>query len=153
MKALLFLFLLPFSLLSQTKVNVQIMQKGTYCGGARPNPEILANHEAPKPFANKKFVLVSANGKTCTVTTNAKGYFKVKLKAGSYKGYEAWRYYKKTPDGTDAKNFDMECLKGSWEKVDMTIDAQKKTQSIKIDIDDAYCNHTIPCLLNPQYPQ
>lgn len=152
MKAL-FLLLLPFSLLAQTKVNVQILQKQTYCGGARPNPEILADLEKPKPFANKKLVIVSANGKTCKTTTTASGYLKIKLKAGSYKVYEAWRYNKQTPDGTDAKNFDAECLKQAWEKVDMTIDAQKKAQSIKIDIDEAYCNHTIPCLLNPQYPQ
>lgn len=150
---LIFLLLLPFCLLSQTKVNVQLMQKGTYCGGARPNAEILAQHEKPKPFANKKFVLVSANSKTCTATTNANGYLKIKLKAGSYKVYEAWRYNKQTPDGTDAKNFDPECLKLAWTKVDMTIDVQKKAQSVVVDIDDAYCPHTIPCLLNPQYPE
>ncbi len=149
----IFLLLLPLGLLSQTKVNIQIMQKGTYCGGARPNPEILAQHETPKPFANKKFVLVSANTKTCTVTTNANGYLKIKLKPGSYKVYEAWRYYKKTPDGSDMKNFDQECLKSAWEKVDGTIDAQKKSQSVIIDVDAVYCSHTIPCLLNPLYPQ
>jgi len=151
MRILLFL-LLPFSLLSQTKVNIQILQKYNYCGGAKPNPTILAEYEKPRPFANKKMVIVSANGKTCKATTNANGYLKIKLKAGSYKVYEAWRYNKQTPDGTDSKNFDAECLKLAWDKVDMTIDAQKKSQSIKIDIDDAYCPHTIPCLLNPQYP-
>ena len=129
------------------------MQKQHYCGGARPNPEILAEHEKPKPFANKNLVLVSANGKTCTATTNANGYLKIKLKAGSYKVYEAWRYNKKTPDGTDTKNFDQECLKSAWEKVDMTIDAQNKSQNIVIYIDDAYCTYTIPCILNPQYPE
>lgn len=149
----LLLILFPLSLISQTKVNVQIMQKGTYCGGARPNPEILAQHEKPKPFANKKLVLVASNSKTCTATTNANGYLKIKLKAGSYKVYEVWRYYKKTPDGTDIKNFDPECLKLAWEKIDMTIDAQKKMQDVIIFIDDAYCPHTIPCLLNPQYPE
>jgi hypothetical protein len=152
MRTLLFL-LLPFSLLAQTKVNIQILQKQTYCGGARPNPEILAELEKPIPFANKKLVLVSANGKICKTTTTADGYLKIKLKAGSYKVYEAWRYNKKTPDGTDAKNFDTECLKQNWGKVDMIIDAKPDAQSIKIDIDDAYCQHTMPCLLNPQYPQ
>lgn len=152
MRLLLFL-LLPFCLLSQTKVNIQILQKQVYCGGARPNPEILAQFEKPIPFANKKLVIVSANGKTCTASTNNNGYLKIKLKAGSYKVYEAWRYNKQTPDGTDKKNFDTECLKLAWEKVDITIDVQKKTQNIKVDIDEAYCQHTIPCLLNPQYPQ
>lgn len=149
----LFFFLLPFSLLAQTKVNVQILQKYNYCGGAKPPAEILAQYDKPRPFANKKLVVVSANGKTCKATTNANGYLKIKLKAGSYKVYEAWRYNKQTPDGTDAKNFDAECLKLAWEKVDMTIDAKPKAQTIKIDIDDAYCQHTTPCLLNPQYPQ
>ncbi len=149
----LFLILFPLSLISQIKVNVQIVQKQSYCGGAKPSQEILDRLAVPIPCPHKKFVLVSANGKICTVTTNSKGYLKVKLKAGSYKGYEAWRYNKKTPDGTDAKNFDMECLKAAWGKVDITIDTQKKAQAIVIDIDDTYCQHNIPCLLNPQYPQ
>jgi hypothetical protein len=150
---LIFLLLLPFGLLSQTKVNIQILQIQHYCGGAKPPKEILDQYAKPKPYADKKFVLVSANGKTCTASTDKNGYLKIKLKAGSYKGYEAWRYNKKTPDGTDAKNFDAECLKKTWEKVDITIDAQKKAQSVVIDIDEAYCPHTIPCILNPQYPQ
>jgi hypothetical protein len=150
---LIFLLLLPFSLLSQTKVNIQILQKLSYCGGAKPPKEILDQYAIPKPFANKKFILVSANGKTCSATTDANGYLKIKLKAGSYKGYEAWRYNKKTPDGTDAKNFDMECLKQAWQKADLTIDAQKTSQNVVVNIDDAYCPHSIPCLLNPQYPQ
>ena len=84
MRVLLFL-LLPLSFLSQTKVNVQILQKYNYCGGARPNAEILSQYEKPRPFANKKLVFVSANGKTCKAITNANGYLKIKLKVGSYK--------------------------------------------------------------------
>ncbi len=149
----LFLLLLPFSLLAQTKVNVQILQKNNYCGGMKPPPDISAQYEKPLPFANKKLVIVSANGKICSTTTNANGYLKIKLKAGSYKVYEAWRYYKQTPDGTDAKKFDAECLKQAWQKVDITIDTRKKEQAIEINIDEVYCMHTIPCLINPQYPE
>lgn len=149
----LILLLFPFCLLSQTKVNVQILQKHNYCGGAKPPPDVLAQYDKPRPFANKKLVIVSATGKTCKATTNSKGYLKIKLKPGSYKVYEAWRYNKQTPDGTDAKNFDAECLKQSWEKVDITINTQKKAQTIEVAVDDAYCQHTIPCLLNPQIPQ
>ena len=147
------LLLLPFSLLSQTKVNVQVLQTQKYCGGAKPSPEILAKYDKPLPYSNKKIVLVSANGQTLTVATNNSGYLKIKLKPGSYKGYEAWRYYKKTPDGTDAKNFDADCLKQAWAKIDITINCSKKTQTVVIDIDEAYCMHTIPCLLNPHFPE
>jgi hypothetical protein len=149
----LFLILLPFSLLSQTKVNVQIMQKQTYCGGVKPSAEILARYDKPIPFANKKFVLVSANGNTCTATTNANGYLKIKLKVGSYKCYEAWRYYHQSPDGKDLKLYDTECLKTAWAKVDITIECQKKTQTVTSEVDDVYCMHTIPCLLNPHFPE
>ena len=149
----IFLFLLPFSLLSQTKVNVQVLQNQKYCGGIKPSKEILEQYSRPIPFTNKKFVLVSANGHTVAATTNANGYLKIKLKPGSYKGYEAWRFYKKTPDGTDAKNFDAECLKQAWTKVDLSIDCQKKTQAVVVDVDDVYCPHTIPCLLNPHFPE
>jgi hypothetical protein len=152
MKAL-FLLLFPFTLLSQTKVSIQILQVQHYCGGIKPPKETLDELAKPKPYANKQFVFVSSKGKTCKATTDANGYLKIKLKAGSYKGYEAWRFNKKTPDGTLEKNFDTECLKKAWEKVDITIDAQKSTQNVKIDIDEAYCPHTIPCILNPKYPE
>lgn len=149
----LFLLLLPFSFFSQTKVNVEILQKFNYCGGAKPPAEILAQYEKPRPYANKKLIIVSANGKTATTTTDSNGYLKVKLKPGSYKLYEEWRYKKSTPDGSDIKNFDKACLQTAWAKVDITINAQKKTQEIKVTIDDAYCQHTIPCLTNPHLPE
>lgn len=149
----LFFFLLPFSLLSQTKVNVQILQTQHYCGGIKPPKEILDQYAIPKPYANKKFVLVSANGKTCKVKTDANGYLKVKLKAGSYKGYEEWRYTKSVPEGNDLTKYDPQCLQENWKKVDLTIEAQKKTQNVVVTIDEAYCPHTIPCLLNPTFPE
>lgn len=149
---LLFLLLLPLSIFCQTKVYVQIMQKHNYCGGARPNAEILSQYEKPRPFANKKLVIVSENGKACKVKTNTNGFFKAKLKPGMYKIYESWRYSKQTPDGSDMKNFDSECLKTTWEKVDGTLKVEIKSWTSEITIDEAYCPHTIPCLLNPQYP-
>src|SRR5574343_1683704 len=126
MKKIIYLFiLLPFAISSQCRVNVELTQKQSYCGGAKPPPELLAQLEKPIPYANKKLVLVSANGKTTTVSTNSKGILKLKLKPGSYKLYEPWRFYKKTPDNSDIKNFDKTCLEPQWNKADVTIETQK----------------------------
>ena len=153
MRVLLFFLVLPLLASSQVKVNIKVLQKQTYCGGARPTPEITAQYEKPIPYANKKLIIVSANGKIDSTITTAKGYLKVRLKAGTYKLFEPWRYYKRTPDGSDIKNFDKECLQKQWEKADMIIDAQKKRQQITMDIDATYCPHTLPCISNPQMPE
>lgn len=153
MKTIFYLLLLPVLTFSQVKVNINVLQKQTYCGGARPTPEITAQYEKPIPYANKKLIIVSSNGKVDSTTTTSKGYLKVRLKPGTYKLYEPWRYHKQTPNGSDIKNFDKDCLQKQWDKIDVIIDAQKKRQQITMDIDDTYCPHTLPCVLNPQMPE
>jgi len=155
MKTLIATFFLVVSLsvFSQKNVYLELSQEQKYCGGAKPSPEILARYEKPLPYINKKLILVSANGKTDSVKTNSKGILKIKLKPGSYKLYEPWRYHKKTPDGNDISYFDLECLTQQWEKVDITIDTKKKKQNIIIDLDPVFCPHEIPCIKNPNLPE
>ena len=140
-------------MLSQKKIKLQLKQQQQYCGGARPTPEILAKYEKPLPYANKKLVMVSSTGKTDTVKTGENGKLTLKLKNGTYKLYEAWRYYKKSPDGTDLKNYDTTCLKSHWEKADVLIEIKKRKKKITNEIDAVYCPHTVPCLLNPHMPE
>lgn len=147
---LLFIPLLQFS---QKNVYWELTQDQKYCGGAKPNAEILAQYEKPVLYANKKLIIVSASGKIDSTTTNSKGILKIKLKPGSYKLYEPWRYHKRTPDGTDVNNFDKDCLAKTWEKVDIAITTQKKKQQLIIDIDPVFCQHEIPCLKNPHMPE
>ena len=119
-----FLLLISLQNFSQKNVNYELTQDQKYCGGAKPSPEILAKYERPLLYANKKLILVSASGKIDTVKTNSKGILKIKLKPGSYKLYEPWRYYKRSPDGNDMSYFDLECLTKQWAKVDISIDTQ-----------------------------
>lgn len=149
---IIFLFI-PFVQFSQKNVNWELTQDQKYCGGARPTDEILAQYEKPLIYANKKLIIVSSNGKIDSVKTNSKGILKIKLKPGSYKLYEPWRYHKRTPDGTDISNFDKDCLEKTWQKVDISIDTQKKKQVLMIDLDPAFCQHEIPCLKNPHMPE
>jgi hypothetical protein len=155
MKRLIFGFciLLYFGAFSQGKVNVKLSQKQSYCGGARPSEEILERYKKPLPYVNKKLIIVSSNGKIDSTTTDTKGALKLKLKPGSYKLYEAWRYRKRTPDGTTINDFDTSCLAQVWQKPDITIDVQKRKQVLTIDLDPVYCPHTIPCLNNPHIPE
>ena len=146
-------FLASFQSFSQKNVYLELSQDQKYCGGAKPSAEMLAKYEKPLLYANKKLILVSANGKVDTVKTNSKGILKIKLKPGSYKLYEPWRYYKKSPDGNDISYFDLVCLTKQWEKVDISIDTQKKKQHLMIDIDPVFCPHEIPCIKNPHLPE
>ncbi len=155
MRKLNFIILLfiPLIQFSQKNVYLELAQEQKYCGGAKPPKEILAQYEKPLPYADKKLIIVSSNGKVDSTKTDAKGVLKLKLKSGSYKLYEPWRYHKTSPDGTDIKKYDTECLKNVWSKVDISIDTKKKKQVIKVDLDPVFCMHEIPCILNPQYPQ
>lgn len=148
----LFLFV-SLHLFSQKNVFLELSQDQKYCGGAKPSAEMLAKYEKPLLYANKKLILISASGKIDSVKTNSKGILKIKLKPGSYKLYEPWRYHKRSPDGNDMSYFDLECLTKQWEKVDISIDTQKRKQHLVIDIDPVFCPHEIPCIKNPHLPE
>jgi hypothetical protein len=152
MRVFLFL-LLPFCLVSQQKIKLELKQQHEYCGGARPSPEILAKYEKPFPYANKKLIMVSSLGKVDSVQTDVNGKLSLKLKEGEYKLYEPWRYYKRSPDGTTIENYERSCLENQWLKVDILIEIKKRKSKITNVIDKAYCPHTIPCLLNPHIPE
>lgn len=141
------------SLFSQTKIKLELKQKFNYCGGAKPSQEIMDSYKDPKPYANKKLIIVSSKGKIDSVTTTAEGFFEKTLKNGDYKIYEPWNYFKGTPNGEPMANFDIECLKKIWRKPCITITVKFKSVKSSIKIDEAYCNYQMPCIKNPQYPE
>ena len=65
-----------------------------YCGGARPSRDMQEEATKPKPYANKMVIVISAAGKVDSVKSNTNGVIKLRLKRGTYKIYETWRYYK-----------------------------------------------------------
>ncbi|HEX2898469.1 MAG TPA: hypothetical protein VHS96_02005 [Bacteroidia bacterium] len=72
------------------KVSGNVLVTGSYCGGAAPSEEILAEASRPKPFANKGFLIRSGKMNalgTDMVTrtrTDAQGTFSVELIPGTY---------------------------------------------------------------------
>lgn len=98
------------------KVIINITYKSQYCGGARPTPEMIAEAEKSKPYANKTMVIISDKFVVDSAKTNVKGQLQIKIKKGTYTIYEAWKYYKTGPDGMDVSKFEKECLKMEWQR-------------------------------------
>jgi hypothetical protein len=139
---------------SQKKlISAQITFMQPYCGGARPTPEIIADVAKPKPYANKTIIIVSAKGKIDSVKTNSGGLFSATLKVGTYKLFEAWRFYKKADGGMSVNDFDHECLKTEWKKEIKEIIVTKKETKVldKNDIIEI-CPWNLPCILESHKP-
>jgi len=150
---LLFVMNVMISCSQKKLVSGQINFMQPYCGGARPTPEIIADAAKPKPYANKTLVFVSAKGKIDSVKTNNNGEFSAKLKVGTYKLFEAWRYYKKAAGGLAVSDFDGECLKAEWKKEIKEIIVTKKETKIsdKNEIIEI-CPWNLPCILESHRP-
>lgn len=142
-----------FSCSQKKLVSTQINFMQPYCGGARPTPEIIADAEKPKPYANKTIVFVSTKGKVDSAKTNDSGMLNLKLKSGTFKLYEAWRYYKKATGGLVVSDFDVECLKTEWKKEIKEIVVTKKEIKIldKNEIVEV-CPSNLPCVLESHRP-
>lgn len=134
-------------------VNIDVSYTSSYCGGARPNDEMLAEMLKPKPYVDKKMIVVSGKGKAYKVKTDAKGGFKIKLPQGTYKVMESWRYYQQSPNAGVLQHFDKACLKLEWEKETMQISVTKD-QVIVTPKNEIifYCDWAYPCLLESHIP-
>jgi hypothetical protein len=134
-------------------VSFQIKQIHPYCGGARPSPEMEAAAQLAQPYANQKLFIVSDKGYKDSVITDTEGYLKTNLKAGTYKIYEAWKFYKKTPNGEALTDFDKECLKKEWKKEDLKITFVNGKAQIKNNIERAKCPWQQNCLMKKNMPE
>lgn len=71
-------------------VSGTVTQSNSYCGGARPNDEILAATQKPYPFPNKKFHLIKEEINTLnrkiilSFTTDSAGNFSFQVVPGTY---------------------------------------------------------------------
>lgn len=146
---LCFVLLNCFAALAQKKlVKVVVLARPSYCGGARPSEEMLAEMTKTKPYANKKMYLVSEKGKVRVVKTGMNGSFSIKLAEGTYKLMEAWKHKKASPNGGSIEHFDKPCLKTEWEKEALQI-AVLKNEIMITDKNEItlYCDWAYPCLL------
>ncbi|MCC6370269.1 MAG: hypothetical protein IT236_04615 [Bacteroidia bacterium] len=128
-------------------VTVKLNYYQPYCGGARPSRDMEAEAQKPKPYANYMVIIVSDKGSVDSVKTNIEGEIKTKLKPGTYKVFEKWRYYKSTPDGNAVANYDKECLKTEWGKETGVITVTKKTSGFTETNNIVFdCAWKLPCL-------
>lgn len=146
--------LLSFFGFSQKKTKLNFTYTIPYCGGARPTPEMEAKAEIKHPFAKKTIIYIAENGKVDSVKTDSKGTCCVKLKYGTYKFYESWKYYKKTPNGQALNLFDNACLKTEWEKEIYKVVLTKKRSEVTKYYDLIQkCPHQFECLIEVNLPE
>lgn len=135
------------------QVTVNITYTQPYCGGARPSKEIEEESRKARPYAKKKIMIVPEKGKACSAKTSATGELKLKLKPGTYKLFEDWRYYKRSPNGGALSDFDTECLKTEWQRelFVITVTETNQESAQKNDI-IMHCPWAVPCLLESARP-
>jgi hypothetical protein len=139
---------------SQKKaVNFQINYRQSYCGGARPSDEIMADLNKPTPYRFQTIIFVSSKGKADSIKTTENGDIKIKLRVGKYKVYEAWRYYKKTPAGFSREDFDLVCLQAEWKKEVKEIIVTTKDIKVIDKNEIIYsCPWNVSCILDSRRP-
>ncbi len=147
--------LLTFAGTAQKKqIKLQVSQYMPYCGGIKPPKEIEDASKLPQHYANSTLVYKDAKGKVDSVKTNDSGSVTLNLKAGTYRFYESWKYYKKLPDPTLINNYDKACMKKEWAKSfsTITVSAGSVPEVHKIEI-HAKCPHQQPCAIKTYMPE
>jgi hypothetical protein len=145
---LLLLLTLPLSLSAQkVRVEIPVSYTRPYCGGARPTEEMEKEAATPKPLIGATFIWLSEDGRSDSVRTDSEGKLHLKLKKGSYKIYEAWRYRLDTPNNLPIENFDKLCLRAEWEQSTFQVTVTKKKYDYRIlQPIVKVCDWSLPCL-------
>jgi hypothetical protein len=130
------------------KVSGIVTATYSYCGGARPSDEMLAELNRPKPLADKKLFIKtgSSNSKSNSAikefTTDADGHFTIALEKGTYCIVEENKSASMIIPASDANHkWDVNCLTKEYERCDFQLNINKQPDSISI-------NFLIPCEWN-----
>lgn len=146
--------LISLAAFPQKKVKLNFSYTKPYCGGAKPTPEMEAESQIIHPYANRTIVFVSAKGKVDSIKTDEKGNISVKLYKGSYKFFESWKYYKKTPNGQPTNLFDLNCLNAQYKIEIVGVIVSRKLIQINIVYDlIERCPWQMECLLEKIMPE
>ena len=131
------------------KVSGTVTATYSYCGGARPSEEMLAELKRPKPMAEKKLFIKTGNSNSKnnqalkSFITDADGHFTIELEKGLYCIVEENKSAGfKIPVADADHKWDMDCLTKAYEQCDYQLNiSSKPTDTITI-------NFSIPCEWN-----
>lgn len=142
--------------------NIKVFQTSTYCGGARPSPEILAELQAVRPFSDQMIYVKAGTRNDLTkpildsAITNTNGEVRFNLSPGTYSIIRKERidrgYYNFLTDkyGVETKNYskvDSACLDAWIADVDFVIQViDQSTNSFEFIIHHPCWWNSIPCV-------
>lgn len=123
----------------------------SYCGGAAPSSELLAELATPKPLAHKVlYVKLGAQNTSKSVVvkkiiSDDSGRFAVQLRVGqTYCFVEDWKAQPFVlPQNTQTVVWDIHCLRQRYAQADYVISVKKKRNST------VAINYAIPCFYAP----
>ncbi len=113
---LLFIFSTLQSISQKLKVELEFKYVQPNCNGTESKQGTDEISKKEKPLANCKLYLYLKNKCIDTVKTNESGTVIVKLLPGKYFLYEAWKHFKRTPDGSSINDFFKDCMVKEWLK-------------------------------------
>lgn len=145
---LLFVCLIGICNAQKVKIQFEFKYKQPYCGGAKPTAEIIAETQKERPLDNQKFYVYQNNKCIDTIRTNDSGAVVLKYLPGTYYLFEAWKHFKKTPDGSPLADFNKACMAKEWLKPNykiMIASASDFTMDY-YEISASRCAHQLACL-------
>jgi len=115
-----------------------VTQTADYCGGARPNEEILAELSKPKPLANHIIYVKVGRVNESTkpvyrkIRCDENGRFKIQLRVGTtYSFLDEWKGIPfLAPANTEFVTWDIACLKERFESPEFVLKVKKKNNPL-----------------------
>lgn len=149
-----------FSQTNKNKIPVfnisgKVTQTSTYCGGAAPSEEILAEYSKAKPYAGKTFYIRKGNTNTLkskiilSFKADEKGNFSFLLPPGIYSIIQEAQVKEiNAKDYNKSGSFqaDVTCLKNWWLKPYYTLEVKDK------DVTELHFKFHHPCFVSNDIP-
>lgn len=134
-------------------VSGTVTSTSSYCGGARPTDEMMAELAKPKPEAGKQLFLKSGkeNSKSNSIiisfNSDSLGQFNIKLKNGTYCIVEEYKSKALAiPKNDENSKWDEKCLTEEYARCDYQLEVNNKNvDGVNINFHKP-CQWSTPCL-------
>ena len=134
-------------------VSGTVTTTSSYCGGAAPSQEMLAQMAKPRPIAGKQLFIKSGKENSeggaviKSITTDSLGHFQINLKNGAYCIVEEYKSKPLViPKNDKYSKWDEECLKEKYAQCDYQLDVlNKNVDDLNINF-HKQCTWSQPCL-------